>query len=83
MFLRVSHKVFYGENSKMRFLWHRNNRKIDQIAFCDRDTLNLNPAIGYLHTNIIIPLLCQYELFIRTCVSKNAIVSTDTISYLL
>ena len=27
----VLHEVLYCENSKMRFLWHHNNRKIDHI----------------------------------------------------
>ena len=36
-----------------------------------------------MHKNIVIPLLCQYELFMHTCVSKNAIVSKDVIFYLL
>ena len=28
----VFHKVLYRENSKMRFLWHRDNGKIDHIS---------------------------------------------------
>ena len=28
----VLHKVLYHENSKMRFLWHRHNGKIDRIS---------------------------------------------------
>ena len=30
--------------------------------------------ISYLHKNIIIPLLCQCELFMHKCVSKNSVV---------
>ena len=36
-----------------------------------------------MHKNIIIPLLCQCEWFLLTCVSKNSIVSKDMIFYLL
>ena len=36
-----------------------------------------------MHKNILIPLLCQYGLFIDTCVSKNVIVSKEAIFYLL
>ena len=39
--LCVLHKVLYLEKSKMRFLQHRNSRK---IAFCDCDSLNLKPV---------------------------------------
>ena len=40
-------------------------------------------TISYLHKNILIPLLCQCDLFIHTCVSKYSIVSKDMIFYLL
>ena len=29
--IRVLHKVLYHKNSKMRFLWHHNNGKVDLI----------------------------------------------------
>ena len=34
-------------------------------------------TIWYFHKNTIIPLLCQYGLFIHTCLSKNVIVFKD------
>ena len=40
-------------------------------------------TIKYLQKIIIIPLRCQCELFIHTCVSKNSTVSKDSIFYLL
>ena len=36
-----------------------------------------------MHKTITIPLLCHYELFIHTCVSKNAIAPKDAIFYLI
>ena len=36
-----------------------------------------------MHKNIIVSLFCQQGLFIRTCVSKNSIVSKDLIFRLL
>ena len=44
MFFRVLHKVLYRGNSKIRFLWHRDNGKIDRF-YCYRDTLNSNPNV--------------------------------------
>ena len=40
-------------------------------------------TLQYFHKNIIIPLLCQFELLMHTCVSKISIVPKDMIFYLL
>ena len=48
MFFRVLHKVLYRGNSKISFLWHRDNGKIDRF-YCYRDTLNSNPNVPELY----------------------------------
>ena len=60
------------------FSWNSNNI----TASNSKNTCVSEITIEYLHQTIIIPLLCQYRLFIHTCVSKSVIVSQDVIFYL-
>ena len=62
-------------------LWLYYSEKKSQ--FKKKSTSVSEITISYLHKNIIIPLLCQFRLFVSTCVSKNPIVSRDLIFYLL
>ena len=62
-------------------LWLYYSEKKSQ--FKKKSTSVSEITISYLHKNIIIPLLCQFGLFVNTCVSKNSIVSKDLIFYLL
>ena len=62
-------------------LWQYYSEQQDKLI---HEPISVSKIImWYLHKNIVIPLLCQYELFMHTCVSKNAIVSKHVIFYLL
>ena len=79
-----SHKFFYilfsaTQSFLLRFSW-----SCDNTTASNKKRKNLPEiTVSYLQKNIIIPLLCQCELFIHKCVSKNSIVSKDVIFYLL
>ena len=62
-------------------LWLYYSEKKSQ--FKKKSTSVSEITISYLLKNIIIPLLCQFGLFINTCVSKNSIVSKGLIFHLL
>ena len=75
---RPLHKFFYAlfsvtQSFLLGFSWSFGN-------IADRKKKNTSKT---LEQNTIIPLICQFGLFIHTCVPKNAIVFKDTIFYLL
>ena len=85
-----SHKFFYvlfsvTQSFLLRFSWScDNNTASNKKSISEKEPASVPEiTISYLQKNIIIPLLCQCELFEHKCASKNSIVSKDVIFYLL
>ena len=57
------------ENYIERMVWSQKSH----VPQASSSTSISEITISYLHKNIVIPLLCQCELFIHTCVSKNSV----------
>ena len=76
---------FLTQSFLLRFSWRFDNITVsNENSKSKKDPASVSEiTISYLHKNIIIPLLCQFGLFVNTCVSKNSIVSKDLIFYLL
>ena len=84
------HKFFYvlfsvTQSFLLGFSWSSNNITASNKKSTSRkgSTSVSEITISYFHRNIIISLLCQSELFIHTCASKNLIVPKDIIFCLL
>ena len=80
------HVIFCNTQSFfLGFSWSSNNITASNQKNTSRkaSTSLSEITISCFHRNIIIPLLCQCELYIHTCVSKTSTVPKDIVFYLL
>ena len=87
---RPSHKFFYvlffvtESLLLLGFSWSTDNiTASNKKNTSKKEPPSVSEITIYLHKNIVIPLLCQWGLFIHKFVSKNSILFKDMIFYLL
>ena len=87
MFLKHFFYVLFSmtQSFLLRFSWSCDNTTAsNKKSISKKEPISVPEiTISYLQKNVIIPLLCQCELFIHKCVSKISTVSKDVIFYLL